>query len=526
MPDPVPHMTHDEFRVLGHRMVDWIADYWQRVHTLPVLSQVKPGEIAARLPEHAPEASLGATTDSWDSIFRDLDDIVVPGLTHWQHPNFHAFFPANISGPSVLGEMLSAGLGVQGMLWATSPACTEIETRVLDWLGEAIGLPETFLSRSGTGGGVIQGTASEATLVALVAARSRAIRAHLGTSAAGGAGALSTSEPHLVAYASTQAHSSVIKAAMIAGLANGPADRRHLRLIECDEHDRVKPAALEAAIREDFESGRIPFFVFATMGTTSSTAVDPLREIGDVLARCVEGAPRPSSPQTPRPGRGSVWLHVDAAHSGAALVCPEMRWMSEGVERADSIAFNPHKWLLMNFDCNCFWTRDRAAIIESMSITPEYLRNAASDAKAVLDYRDWHVPLGRRFRALKVWFVLRHYGLEGLRAYIREHLRWSEVFESWVRADERFEVLAPRTANLICFRLRPRGGETLAEVNARNARLLEALNATQRVYLTHTMLRRRGENVYTIRFMIGTASTREAHVREAWRRIGEWAERV
>jgi aromatic-L-amino-acid decarboxylase len=221
-----------------------------------------------------------------------------------------------------------------------------------------------------------------------------------------------------------------------------------------------------------------------------------------------------------------VWLHVDAAHGGAALVCPEMRWMSDGVERADSIAFNPHKWLLVNFDCNCFWTRDRAAVMESMSITPEYLRNAASDAKAVVDYRDWHVPLGRRFRSLKLWFVLRHYGLEGLRAYIREHLRWSEVFESWVRGDERFEVLAPRTANLICFRLRPRGGETLAEVNARNTRLLEALNATGRVYLTHTMLRRGGENLYTIRFMIGTASTREPHVHEAWRRISELAERV
>lgn len=526
MPDPVPHMTPDEFRALGHRMVDWIADYWERVHTLPVLSQVKPGEIAAQLPEHAPEAGFDASSDSWDAIFRDLGQIVVPGLTHWQHPNFHAFFPANISGPSVLGEMLSAGLGVQGMLWATSPACTEIETRVLDWLGEAIGLPETFLSRSGTGGGVIQGTASEATLVALVAARSRALQAHRGKSEEGGADAIPTSEPHLVAYASTQAHSSIIKAAMIAGLAKGPTDRRHLRLIECDEQDRMKAAALDAAIREDLAAGRVPFFVFATMGTTSSTAVDSLLEIGEVLARCVEGAQSQSSPPTLRSGGGSVWLHVDAAHSGAALVCPEMRWMSEGVERADSIAFNPHKWLLVNFDCNCFWTRDRAAIIESMSITPEYLRNAASDAKAVVDYRDWHVPLGRRFRALKLWFVLRHYGLEGLRAYIREHLRWSEVFESWVRGDERFEMLASRTANLICFRLRPRGGETLADVNARNTRLLGALNATGDVYLTHTMLRRGGENVYTIRFMIGTANTREEHVREAWRRICELAERV
>jgi aromatic-L-amino-acid decarboxylase len=526
MPDPVPHMTPDEFRALGHRMVDWIADYWRRVHELPVRSRVRPGEIAAKLPVHAPEAGFGRFSDSWDAIFRDLDDIVVPGLTHWQHPNFHAFFPANISGPSVLGEMLSAGLGIQGMLWATSPACTEIETRVLDWLGEAIGLPESFLSRGDTGGGVIQGTASEATLVALVAARSRARQAHRRRFTGDGTQTLPTNEPHLVAYASTQAHSSIIKAAMIAGLADGPGDRQHLRLIECDEHDRIKPAALEAAMREDLAAGRVPFFVVATMGTTSSTAVDSLREIGEVLGRIRDKTQDQPTHQPPPSERGSVWLHVDAAHSGAALVCPEMRWMSEGVERADSIAFNPHKWLLVNFDCNCFWTRDRAAILESMSITPEYLRNAASDAKAVVDYRDWHVPLGRRFRALKLWFVLRHYGLEGLRAYIREHLRWSEVFESWVRGDERFEVLAPRTVNLICFRLRPRSGEAVADVNARNTRLLEALNASGRVYLTHTTLRRGGENLYTIRFMIGTTSTREEHVRAAWRAIGELADGV
>lgn len=519
MPETIPHMSPDEFRILGHRMVDTIVAYWCCVHMPPVLSRAKPGEVAGKLPAHAPERGIGGgSNDSWHEIFRDLDDIVMPGLTHWQHPNFHAFFPANISGPSVLAELLSAGLGVQGMLWATSPACTEIETRMLDWLGEAIGLPESFLSPSTTGGGVIQGTASEATLVALVAARSRALQSRRPMTAESTTEtAAPTDAPHLVAYASTQAHSSIIKAAMIAGLADGPADRRHLRLIECDEQDRLKPAALEAAMREDVAAGRVPFFVFATMGTTSSTAVDSLREIGEVLARFEPPAPS---------GMGSgIWLHVDAAHSGAALVCPEMRWMLDGIERADSLAFNPHKWLLVNFDCNCFWTRDRAALIDSMSITPEYLRNTASDAKAVIDYRDWHVPLGRRFRSLKLWFVMRHYGLEGLRAYIREHLRLSEMFERWVKDDARFELLAPRTVNLVCFRLRPRTGESLPEVNARTKRLLDTLNATGNVYLTHTTLVRDGESRFTIRFMIGTATTREEHVRNAWSLIAEFADR-
>jgi aromatic-L-amino-acid/L-tryptophan decarboxylase len=475
-------MNPDEFRALGHRMVDWIADYWGRVGMgqHPVLSQVRPGDVLAMLPDHPPMEGMGATSD-WDSVFRDLGEVILPGVTHWQSPNFFAYFPANASGPGVLGELLSAGLGVQGMLWATSPACTELETRMLDWMAEMIGLPASFMS-GGEGGGVIQGTASEATLVAMLAARKRA---------EGGAG-------DLVAYASTQAHSSVMKAAMIAGVARGPDDRERVRLIEVDEKCAIRPEALERAMREDLAAGRLPFFVCATVGTTSSGGVDSISG----MARAVQALGRSTTPRRPSPG---AWIHVDAAWAGAACVCPEHRWMLEGVERADSIAFNPHKWLLTNFDCNCFWTRDRRAIIGALSVTPEYLRNKASESGAVIDYRDWQVPLGRRFRALKLWFAIRHYGVEGLRAHVREHVRIAEVFEGLVRGDDRFELPAPRSLSLVCFRLRDEG-------DAGNRELLERINASGKAYLTHTVL----DGRFVLRMAIGATLTREEHVRGAW----------
>jgi aromatic-L-amino-acid decarboxylase len=488
--EQIPHMSPDEFAALGHRMVDWIADYWRHVERHPVLSQVKPGEVLGGLPLHAPERG---GEGGWDAVFRDMDEIVVPGITHWQSPNFFAYFPANASGPGVLGELLSAGLGVQGMLWATSPACTELETRVLDWLGEMIGLPEAFLSTSERGGGVIQGTASEATLVAMLAAKQRI----------GGSGPL-------VVYASTQAHSSVIKAAMIAGIASGPEDREHVRLIEVDDHYRMRPEALERAMREDVAAGKRPFFVCATVGTTSSGAVDSIREI----AGAVSGLNLPPGP-LPRGGGGGVWIHVDAAWAGAACMCPEFRGMLDGIEHAVSIAFNPHKWLLTNFDCNCFWTRDRRALTDALSVTPEYLRNAASDSGQVIDYRDWQVPLGRRFRSLKLWFVIRHYGVEGLRAYVREHVRLAALFEERVRADKRFELAAPRSLSLVCFRLRGEG-ET---ADAKNRQLLERINASGRAYLTHTVLPMPDGPRVVLRMAIGAAQTKEEHVGGVWELI-------
>jgi aromatic-L-amino-acid decarboxylase len=339
---------------------------------------------------------------------------------------------------------------------------------------------------------VIQGTASEATLVALTAGRDRARRA---LRAGGDDGPL---HDRLVCYASTQAHSSVIKAAMIAGLAEGPDDRRRVRLIETDAGLAMDPAALGRALRADVRAGLVPCFVCATVGTTSTTAVDPVDGVAGAIAGC--GATTP------------VWLHVDAAHAGAACVCPEFRWVWRGVERADSVCFNPHKWLLTNFDCDCFFTSDRAALVRALSVSPAYLSNTASESGAV-DYRDWQVPLGRRFRALKLWLVLRVFGAERLRGYIREHVRLAAVFEELVRGDERFELAAPRTMNLVCFRLRVPGRE---ESDRANRALMERVNATGRAFLTHTMAPTADGDRLTLRAAVGSVTTREADVRELW----------
>lgn len=467
------HMTPDEFRRRGREMVDWVADYWERVESLPVMSRAAPGDVRSRLPARAPEHG-----EPFDAIMRDVDEIIMPGITHWQSPNFFAFFPANISGPSVLGEMLSAGLGVQGMLWATSPACTELETHVLDWLVDLMGLPDAFRS-SADGGGVIQDTASSATLCALLAGRERATDYRVNAQGADG---------RLTVYASEQAHSSVEKAVMIAGLGTAA-----LRLVEADESFAMRPDALAKAILRDREAGLTPCFVCATVGTTSSNAMDPVRVVGKICR--AEG----------------VWLHVDAAMSGSAAICPEFRWIQDGLELADSYCFNPHKWLFTNFDCDCFWVADRQALIRSLSILPEYLRNRATESGEVFDYRDWHIPLGRRFRALKLWFVLRHYGAEGLRHHLREHVRLARLFAGWVEADGDFELAVDPPLNLVCFR--HRGGDAV------NRQILDSLNATGKIYLTHTRLDER----YTLRFSIGQAQTTERHVATAWRLIRETA---
>jgi aromatic-L-amino-acid decarboxylase len=468
-------MTPEEFRRWGRALVDWIADYRERVEELPVLSRAEPGEVRSKLPAEAPEEPEGL-----DAILRDLDEIVLPGITHWQSPNFFAYFPSNASLPSVLGDLVSTGLGVQGMLWATSPACTELETHVLDWLVDALGLPAGFRSDS-DGGGVIQDTASSAALCALVAARERAVEA-------------GTPLDRMTCYTSDQAHSSIEKAVRIAGLG-----AESLRLIETDDQFRMRPEALAAAIAEDRRARRVPLFVCATVGTTSSLAVDPVDEIAAVLREGAEGAAADGGP--------GPWLHVDAAMAGTAALCPEHRDIHRGVEHADSYCFNPHKWMFTAFDCDAFWVRDRAALVRSLSVLPEYLRNTATESGKVIDYRDWHVPLGRRFRALKLWFVLRAFGLEGLRRRIRRHLELAERFESWVVADGRFELAVPRSLNLVCFRLPGDDGP--------NEALLERLNASGALFLTHTRLKNR----YTLRMSIGQTDTEERHVRAAWERI-------
>ncbi len=467
------HMTAEEFREAGYAVVDWIADYQRRVETLPVMSRVEPGQIRASLPTAPPVKG-----ERFETLLRDFDRLILPGVTHWQSPNFFAFFPANASGPAILGELLSAGLGVQGMLWVTSPACTELETHVLDWLVDMLGLPPAFRSDS-TGGGVIQDTASSATLCAILAARERAT---------GYASNERGCDGRLVAYASTQAHSSVEKGVKIAGLGRG-----NLRLIEVDETFAMRPAALAEAIAADRRAGRVPCFVSTTVGTTSSNAMDPLPEIGKICR-----------------GEG-LWLHVDGAMAGTAALCPEFRHFQAGLELADSYCFNPHKWMFTNFDCDCFWVADRAALIRTLSILPEYLRNKATESGAVIDYRDWHIQLGRRFRALKLWFVIRHYGVEGLQHHVRRHVEMAREFARWVEESGAFELAVRPPLNLVCFR--HVGGDEV------NRQLLDRLNRSGKVYLTHTSL----GGKFTLRFCVAQTHTEERHVRDAWRLIGETA---
>lgn len=463
VPDQQPyHLTPDDFRERAAAVADWVASYHERLDTLPVQPVVEPGAVRRLLPATAPEHP-----EPFDAVLADLDRIVLPHVTGWQAPGWFAYFPANSTGPAILGDLVSSGLGQQGMLWSTSPACTELETHVLDWLIDLLGLPERFRS-TGAGGGVIEDSASSATLCALVAARDRARRAGASLAA-------------LRAYVSEHAHSSVAKAARIAGLADA-----HVRVVASDAAHALRPDALAETMAADEADGLVPFFVTATAGTTSSLAFDPVAAIADVT------------------DDAGAWLHVDAAMAGSAAVCPELRWVNDGLERADSYVFNPHKWLFTTFDCSCFYVADRSALVDALGITPEYLRNTATEAGEVIDYRDWQVPLGRRFRSLKLWFVVRHYGAEGLRHHVREHVRLAGLFAERVGADDRLVLAAPQRLNLVCFR--HRGGDDAT------AALLADLNATGEVFLTHTRL----DGRYVIRVSIGSWTTEARHVDHLW----------
>jgi aromatic-L-amino-acid/L-tryptophan decarboxylase len=460
----------ERFRREGRAVVDWIADAWQSLADRRVLSNVPPGWVRERLPEHAPERP-----EPLADVLADMDRVIMPGLTHWQHPAFFGYFPASTSGPSILGELLSAGLGVQGMLWATSPACTELETHVLDWLRVLLGLPDRFAS-TGAGGGVIHDSASSGVLCALVAARERA------TDGLTNAHGVARDGDTLVAYASADAHSSVEKAAGIAGIG-----RSRLRRIAVDAAGHMDSSALAAAMEDDRAAGLRPFFVVATVGTTAAGAIDPVPAIASLAAR------------------HRAWLHVDAAWAGAAAICPEFRGpLVAGAEAADSWGFNPHKWLLVNFDCHAFWCADRAALVRALSMKPEYLQNAASDSGSVIDYSDWQIPLGRRFRALKLWMTLRMLGAEALRGHVRNHVAWAREFAASVTADPRFELLVEPNLALVCFALRA-GDEA-------SRRLLDHVNATGRTFLTHARVNGR----YALRLAVGGTLTRRDDVAAAW----------
>jgi aromatic-L-amino-acid decarboxylase len=467
-------MNTDEFRRHAHAFVDWMADYLDRIETFPVRARVAPGAIASALPLAPPEQG-----EPMEAIFADFTGTILPGITHWQHPSFFAYFPANSSPPSVLAEMLTATLGAQCMLWQTSPAATELETRVLDWLRQMIGLPEGFT-------GVIQDSASSAILCALLTAREQATgwRANEDGLAA---------TPPLTVYCSTETHSATEKDVKIIGLG-----RRNLRKIPVDDAFAMRPDRLEQAIVEDRAGGARPICVVATLGTTGVGAVDPLRPIGEVCRR------------------HGLWLHVDAAWAGSALVLPEHRFMLDGVELADSFVFNPHKWLFTNFDCSAHFVRDPDALIRTLEILPAFLKTR--EHKQVIDYRDWSVPLGRRFRALKLWFVIRSYGVEQLRRMIGAHIDLAKELAQRIEAADDFELVAPRSLALVNFRYRPAGLDGPA-LDRLNERLLERLNDSGRLYVTPNRVR----GAYAIRLSIGQTRTARRHVEAAWRTIQDTA---
>ncbi len=460
------HMDLESFRSNGYKAIDWIVDYLNSVEDYPVLSEVSPGQIRSVLPENPPQDG-----ETFDVMLKDVSDLILPGITHWQSPNFFAYFPANNSPPSILGELISSGLGVQGMSWITSPSCTELETHVMDWLVHMLGLPNKFSSIS-RGGGVIQHSASDATLCALLAARER-----VGDKSVNEHG----TNTQLIAYASTQAHSSMEKSCMISGIG-----RDQLRLINVDEKFSMDAHSLESQIIEDKKKGLTPFFICACVGTTSSLAIDPIEALADIAQKY------------------NLWLHVDAAMAGTAAICPEFRFINHGVEKADSYTFNPHKWMFTNFDCNAFFVSDRSALTNALSVLPEYLKNKATTEDDVIDYRDWQIPLGRRFRALKLWFVIRHYGIKGLQHHIRKHVEMAQKFKQWIVESDNFELAVDTELNLICFA--HKNGDELSE------RILEQVNSTGKVYLTHTKLKEK----FAIRMSIGQTNTEMKHIEKAW----------
>ncbi|MEP6661763.1 MAG: pyridoxal-dependent decarboxylase [Acidimicrobiales bacterium] len=460
-------MTPEEFRANGHLLVDWIARYLDEVGNYPVLSQVQPGDIRAKLPTSPP-----SSPEPFTAVLDDIDGVIMPGITHWQSPNFFAYFPANRSPVSILGELLSAGLGVQGMSWATSPSATELETHVLDWMVELLDLPAVFV-----GNGVIQDSASSATLCAILAARDRA-------RAAG------ASIETLVGYASSQAHSSIEKGLRIGGI---PADR--FRKVDIDDAFAMRPEALAAAIAADRADGLVPFFVCAAAGATSTLAFDPVAEIAAITKAATEA--------------GGIWLHVDAAMSGIAALCPEFRWVNNGVEHADSYCTNAHKWMGVNFDCTLFYVADRGPLLDALSILPPFLRTAQTGS--VIDYRDWQVPLGRRFRALKLWFVLRCDGVEAIAAMVRDHIAWTEELSAAMAGDDRFEIVAPVALSLLVFRLR--GGDEAT------AALIGAVKASGRADLTQTI----AGGKLAVRVSIGSRLTERRHVQALWELLQEFA---
>lgn len=468
-------MDSHEFRRHAHAFADWMAGYLATVEDRPVRAQVRPGEILGQLPQACPEQG-----EAMENIFSDFREKILPGITHWQHPRFFAYFPANSSPPSVLAEMLTATLAAQCMLWETSPAASELEVQVTRWLRDLLGLPESFT-------GCIQESASAATLCAIVAACERATEGRFSRDGLAGG-------PPLIVYASEEAHSSVEKGARIAGLG-----ARHVRKIPVRADGGMDAQALAAAIAGDREAGNVPACVAASFGATGLGSIDPLAEIG------------------PLAEAENVYLHVDAAWAGSALILPEVRPLIDGIGYADSFVFNPHKWLFTNFDCSAFYMRDPAGLAQALSVTPAYLESGAGEG--IPEFRDWSVSLGRRFRALKLWFVLRSYGAEKLREKLRAHIEWTERLAGLIREAPDFELTSEPRLALLSFRYAPERAAAGAELDALNETLLRRINDGGRLYLSKTRVRGR----LVIRFAIGQLYTEWRHVEEGWTAIQEAA---
>jgi aromatic-L-amino-acid decarboxylase len=463
-------MTPDEFRKHAHKLVEWMAGYMENVEQYPVKSSVKPGEIFSRIPDSPPEQS-----EPFDSLMKDFDEIVMPGISHWQSPNFFAYFPANTSPPSILAEMLIATLGSQCMIWETSPAAAELEEKMMIWLRDMIGLPSEFE-------GVIQDTASTATLAAILTAREKISNYNINNEGAAYSGTLRI-------YCSDQTHSSVEKAVKICGIG-----RRNLVKIPVKEDFSMDPDKLKEAIIHDKQKGNIPCCVVATIGTTGTTSVDPIRALGEI---CCENG---------------IWLHVDAAMAGTALILPEFKWMLDGREYIDSFVFNPHKWMFTNFDCSAYFVKDPDALIKTFEVLPEYLKTRTRGK--VNDYRDWGVPLGRRFRALKLWSVIRSYGTERLRDKIRYHIRIAATLSEMISQEADFEMLAPVIICVVCFRYHP-AGYNEDHLNALNEKINHQLNDSGKLYLSHTVL----NGKYTLRMVTSQTNVTLEHVEKAWEMI-------
>jgi aromatic-L-amino-acid decarboxylase len=477
-------MDVESFRRDGHELIEWIAEYLAHPERYPVLAQVEPGQVKGSLPTQPPEKP-----EPQEAILQDMEKIVVPGLTHWNHPGFFAYFGITGSGPGILGELLSSAFNVNAMLWRTSPAATELEELVLDWLRQLLGLPAEFM-------GIINDSASVSSLCAIAIAR-EALGLRIREDGLAGRPEL----PRLRLYTSDQAHSSIEKAAIVLGLGQSGVVK-----IEVDDEFRLRTDALEAAIKEDLKVGWRPFCVVATVGTTSTTSVDPVPEIAEICQRY------------------KLWLHVDAAYAGAAAILPEKRWALAGCERADSIVMNPHKWLFVPIDCSAFYCRHPGVMKQAFSLVPEYLRTPEEDR--VRNFMDYGIQLGRRFRALKLWMVMRAFGTQGLREHLRAHIALAESFQGWIEASPDFELLAPVPFSVVCFRYRPpalpENSETEAYLNRLNERLLESVNATGEVFLSHTQLNGR----FTLRLAIGNLRTTEAHVRRAWELLQQHAQKL